>query len=87
MAVLKTTQHPACLALLELAISIPLNGQHPSAGDKVLRLELPDVDKVKDIIVEPRLDLRRLRLDEHAGVDLELFQCCLLSRAILARGV
>ena len=56
LAVLKTTQHPACLALLELAISIPFNSKNPSAGDKVLGFELPDVDKVKDIIVEPRLD-------------------------------
>ena len=72
---------------MELAISVPFNGENPSAGDKVLRLELPDVDKVENIIVEPRLDLRRLCLDEHAGVDLQLFQRCLLRRTVLTRGV
>ena len=58
-----------------------------SVCDKVLRFELPDVDKVEDVIVEPRLDLGRLRLDEHAGVDLELFECCLLPCTVVASGV
>ena len=73
LAVLKSSKHPSRLAFLEFAISIPFNGEHPSACDKVLQFELPDVDKVEDVIVEPRLDLGRLRLDEHTGVDLELF--------------
>ena len=64
------SKHPSCLAFLELAISIPFNGKHPPACDKVLRFELPDVDQVKDVIVKPRLDLR---LDKHTGIDLELF--------------
>ena len=87
LSVLKTSKHPSCLALLEIAISIPFNGKHPSACDKVLGFELPDVNKVEDVTVEPRLDLGRLRLDERAGIDLELFQCCLLSRTVLASGV
>ena len=84
---MKTSKHPPCLALLELAISVPLNGKHPPAGDKVLGFELPDVDKVEDVVVEPRLNLGRLRLDKHAGIDLELFESCLLSRTVLASGV
>ena len=87
LSVLKTSKHPSCLALLELAISVPFNGKHPSACDKVLGFELPDVDKVEDVVVEPGLDLGRLRLDEHAGIDLELFKRCLLSGTVLARGV
>ena len=44
LAVLKTAKHPSGLAFLELAISVPFNGENLSASDKVLGLELPDVD-------------------------------------------
>ena len=87
LSVLETSEHPTSLALLELAVSVPFNGENPSASHKVFGFELPDVDEIEDIIVEPRLDLGRLGLNEHTSIDLELFHRCFLSRTILAGGV
>ena len=67
LSVLKTSKHPTSFAFLELAISVPFNGENPSASDEVLGLELPDstrsntslsnqeviVDEVKHIVIKP----------------------------------
>ena len=55
---LRTSEYPTSLALLEVAISVPFNGENPSSSDEVLWLELPDVDEVKHIVVKPGGDLR-----------------------------
>ena len=56
LAMLKAAQDPTSLALLEFAIAISLDCQHPSACDEVLGLELADVGEVKDIVVKPLAD-------------------------------
>ena len=57
MAVLKATKDPWGPSFQEFAISISFDSDGPSASDKVLGLEGPNVDQVEDIIVEPTLDL------------------------------
>ena len=84
LAILKALQDPSSLALLELAISISLDGEHPSTHHEVLGLELADVDEVKNIVVKPRLDFSRIRLNKELGVDSELLQGIFFSGPMVA---
>ena len=73
LAILEAAQDPSGLALLEFAILISFNCEHPPVCDEVLGLELADLDEVEDIIVKPGLDFSRLGFNEELGMDLELF--------------
>ena len=41
-------------ALEEIALLVRLDGEHPSSSHKISRLDLPHIDEIKNLIVNPR---------------------------------
>ena len=52
---LETFQYPSGLCSEEVALLVRLDGEHPSFGHIISRLELPHVDEIKNFVVNPRI--------------------------------
>ena len=53
LPVLEALQDPSSLALVKGSILFTLDGEYPSSLDKILTIDLSQIDKLEDIIVNP----------------------------------
>ena len=51
--VLETSQYPSGLCLEEIKLFVRLDGEHPSSCDISSRLDLSQVDEIKNLVVNP----------------------------------
>ena len=51
--VLETSQYPSGLRLEEVTLFVRLDGEHPSSSHRISRLNLPHVNEIKNLIVNP----------------------------------
>ena len=50
LLVLKSSQDPTCLALLEFSILVTLDGEHPATRDKIIDIfEFPHIEEIKKL--------------------------------------
>ena len=56
--VLKTSQFPSGLCLEEVALLVRLDGEHPSSCHTVLPFDLPQVNEIKNLVVNPGFALK-----------------------------
>ena len=59
--VLESSQHPSRLCLEEVALLVGFNGKFPSSCHVILRIELPQINEVKNFIVNPGFPLEVFR--------------------------
>ena len=50
--VLETSQNPSSLCLKEVTLFVRLDGEHPSSGYIIFRLDFLQVDEIKNLIVD-----------------------------------
>ena len=55
MFVQESLKNPSCLNLDKVTVFVPLDGENPSASNKVFAGYLSEVNQLKDIIVNPGL--------------------------------
>ena len=54
LLVLETSQYPSCLFCLEeVTLFVCLDGEHPSPSHIISRLNLPHVDEIKNLVINP----------------------------------
>ena len=51
--VLETSQCPSCFCLEEVTLLVRLDGEHPSSGHIISWDDLPGVNKIKNLVVNP----------------------------------
>ena len=51
----ESLKNPSCLNLDKVAVLVPLDGENPSASNKAFAGYLPEIDQLKDIVVNPGL--------------------------------
>ena len=57
LLVLKTSQYPSCFCLGEVTLFLSFDGEHPSSGHMSSRFDLPQVNKIKNLVVDMGLVL------------------------------
>ena len=57
LSVLETSQHPSGLCLEKVTLFVRLHVEHPSSRHHIFRLDLPHVDEIKKLVVNPRFVL------------------------------
>ena len=87
LAVLKSAKHPSCLHFWNLPSLSRLTVSTHLLVTKFFGLNFWMSTKSKTSLSNQDLISADFSLDEHAGVDLELFESCLFPCTILARGV
>ena len=64
LPVLGTSQYPSGLCLEEVALLVILDGEHPLSGHTVVWFDLPHVNGIKDLTVNPRFVLKMFRFSK-----------------------
>ena len=59
--ILETSQYPSGLCPEEVALLVGLDGKYPSSRHIVLRFDLPQINEIKNLIVNPRFPLEVFR--------------------------
>ena len=62
--ILETSQYPSSLRPEEVALFVGLGGKYPSSGHMILRFELPQINEIKNLIVNPGFPLEVLCFSE-----------------------
>ena len=60
LPVLKSLQNPSSLALVKCAVLLPLDRQDPTSLNEILWSDLPQIDQIKDIVLQPGLVFQTL---------------------------
>ena len=63
-ACLGTSHYPSGSCPEDVALLVGLNGGYPSSGHKVLRFDLPQINEIKNLIVNPRFPLEVFRFSK-----------------------
>ena len=62
LLVLENSQYPSNLLPEEVALLVGLDGEYTSSGHTVLRCDLPQINEIKNLIVNPGFPLEVFRL-------------------------
>ena len=79
--VLETSQHPSGLCPEEITLFVRLDGEHPSSGHIISRLDLPHVDEIKILVVNPGSVLQNVLLQQTVCSILVLLELMVSFRA------
>ena len=60
----ETSQYPFCLCLEEVTLFVGLDGEHPSFGYIIPRFDLPQINKIKNFIVNLGVVLQAFYLNK-----------------------
>ena len=64
LLVLETSQYPSSLRPEEVALLVSLDGEYPSSGHMVLRFDLPQINEIRNLIVNPGFPLEVFRFSK-----------------------
>ena len=64
LLVLETSQYRSGLGPEEVTLLVRLDGEHPSSGHIISRLELPHVDEIKNLVANPGFVLQMFRFSK-----------------------
>ena len=64
LLVLETSQYPSRLCPEDVALLVSLDGEHPLSGHTVLRFDLPQINEIKNLIVNPGFPLDVFRFSK-----------------------
>ena len=78
---LATSQYLSSLCLQEITLFVRLDGEHPSSGHIISRLDLPHVDEIKNLVVNPRSGLQMFGFSKLFVVSSSFLGWCYLSCA------
>ena len=59
--VLESSKYPSCLRPEEVALFVGLDGKYPSTCHVILRTELPQINEVKNLVVNQQFPLELFR--------------------------